>query len=159
MTLTLSLLYLAACQPQEVDLPFETIERAGSGGTGEYYRGEQPKLVVITEAGKADVQLEGLVSQNALDQLAELDFQQYFAIAVFRRCQPSSGYDTIIERVARRGDKIVVYAQFWEPSPWYEVTGEVTSPYHLIKVRGDGGMIRETELILQSRAVTPTPPF
>jgi hypothetical protein len=70
----------------------------------------------------------------------------------------SSGYDTLNDRVARRDGKVVAYAQFWEPSPYYAVTDEATSPYHVIKVRRDDGVIQETELVLQSRAVTPTPP-
>jgi hypothetical protein len=52
----------------------------------------------------------------------------------------------------------VIYAQFWEPSPYYGYTGAATSPYHVIKVRRDGGVIQETELVLQSQVITPTPP-
>jgi len=145
---------MTACGPKETELPFETIVRSDGGS----YSVQEPCVVLVTSQEEVD-RLEGLVDQEVLDRLAELDFRQYFAIAVFRGTQATSGYDTIIERVARRGDKIVVRAQFWEPSPHYGVTLEVTSPYHLIKVRGDDSVTEETELVLQSSVVTPTPPF
>jgi hypothetical protein len=61
-------------------------------------------------------------------------------------------------RVARRGNKIIVYARFWEPSPHWEVQMQETSPYHLVRVRKDDGVIQEAKLVLQSQALTPTPP-
>jgi hypothetical protein len=145
---------MTACGAGETELPFETIERSDYGD----YSIREPRVVLVTNRQEID-QLKGLISQAALDQLAELDFQQYFAIAVFRGTQATSGYDVIVERVARRGDKIVIRAQFWEPSPHWEILNEVTSPYHLIKMRRDDGVSQETELVLQSPVVTPTPPF
>jgi len=149
---------LTACRPRETELPFETIERNDTYSPEEGYGGLEPRVVLVTtrqEIGR----LEGLISQEALDQLAALDFGQYFAIAVLRGRQGSSGYDTIIERVARQGDKVVVYAQFREPGPHYVVLDIATSPYHLIKVRRDNSVSQETELLFQSWVVTPTPPF
>jgi hypothetical protein len=152
LALPVVLAVITACGPKPTGLPFETIELFDHS----QYSGP-PRAILVTnqqEIGK----LNGLVSQKAIDRLAELDFQQYFAIAVFRGRQATSGYDTIIERVARQGNKIVIYAQFWEPSPYYEVQEAATSPYHVIKVRRDGGVIQETELVLQSQVITPTPP-
>ena len=148
------LIGMTACGPRETELPFETIERSDYGD----YSIREPRVVLVTSRQEID-QLEGLVSQESLDQLAELDFQQYFAIAVFRGAQATSGYDVIVERVARQGDKMVIYAQFWEPSPHWEILNEVTSPYHLIRVRRDDGVSQETELVFQRLLVTPTPPF
>ena len=150
----LALAGLTSCGPRETELPFETIERSDYGD----YSIREPRVVLVTNQDEID-QLEGLISQEALDQLAELDFQQYFAIAVFRGRQATSGYDTVIERVARQGDKIVVYTQFWEPRPDQVILTMVTSPYHLIKMRRDDGVSQETELVFQSLLVTPTPPF
>ena len=155
LTIVVILVGMTSCGPGETELSFETIEQ--------YHRSEgydnlEPRLVLVTSRQEID-QVEGLVSQESLDQLAELDFQQYFAIAVFRGAQATSGYDTIIERVTRRGDKIVVYAQFWEPRPDQVILTIETSPHHLIKVRRDDGVDQETELIFQSLVVTPTPPF
>jgi len=145
---------LMACGPRETELPFETIEQYHRS---EGYDSPEPCLVLITSQQEID-RLESLVSRGALEQLAELDFQQYFAIAVFRGVRPTSGYDIIIERIARRGDKIVVYAQFWEPRLDQVILPEVTSPYHLIKVRRGDGVSQETELVFQSQIVTSTPP-
>jgi hypothetical protein len=135
-------------------LSFETIERSDYGD----YSVREPRVVLVMTRQEVD-QLEGLISQAALDQLAELDFQQYFTVAVFRGTQATSGHDVIVDRIARRGDKIVIRAQFWEPSPHWEILNEVTSPYHVIKVHRDEGVSQETELVLQSPVVTPTPPF
>ena len=153
LTIVVILVGMIACGPRETELPFETIERSDYGD----YSIREPRVVLVTNRQEID-QLKGLISQASLDQLAELDFQQYFAIAVFRGTQATSGYDTIIGRIARRGDKIVVYVQFWEPSPYYGVRNEATSPYHLIRVRRNDGVSQETELVFQSQIVTPTPP-
>ncbi len=155
LTIAVALTGTTSCGPKEVELPFETIEQGNHHGD---YSIQEPRVVLITSREELD-QLEGLVSQAALSQLAELDFQQHFAIAVFRRVQATSGYDVIIDRVIRQGGKIVVYVQFWEPSPHWEVQSSETSPYYLIRVHKDDTVPRETELVLQSQVVTPTPPF
>jgi hypothetical protein len=159
LTILAILVGATACESRETELPFETIEQGDWAGYGDLESDSIPqtRLVLVTSRD-GTAQLEGMVSPEAMDQLARLDFGRYFAIALFRGRQASSGYDTIIERVARQGDEVVVYAQFWEPSPYYAVTDEATSPYHMIKVRRDDGVIQETELVLQSRTVTPTPP-
>jgi len=154
LTIVVILAGMTACGPREIELPFETIERIDYGD----YSIREPRLILITTPQEID-QVEGLITQEALDRLAELDLGQYFAIAVFRGTQATSGYDVIVERVARQGDKIVIRAQFWEPSPHYAVLDEVTSPYHLISVPRDSGVLQETELVFQSLVVTPTPPF
>jgi hypothetical protein len=151
---------MTACGSRETELPFETIEQRDWAGYGDLESDSiwKTRLVLVTSRD-GTAQLESMVSPEAMDQLVRLNFERYFAIALFRGRQASSGYDTIIERVARQGDEVVVYAQFWEPSPYYSVLDVATSPYHVIKVRKDDGVGQETELVLQSRAVTPTPPF
>jgi hypothetical protein len=151
---------MTACGSREIELPFETIEQGDWAGhfSPLPYAIRETRLVLVTSREET-AQLEDWVSPEAMDQLSQLDFARYFAIALFRGPQASSGYDTIIERVARRDGKVVVYAQFWEPSPYYSVLDTVTTPYHVIKVRKDDGVGQEAELVLQSRAVTPTPPF
>jgi len=157
LTIVVTLIGMTACGPRETELPFETIERNDTYSPEEGYGGLKPCVVLVTTRQEID-RLEGLVSQAALDHLAELNFEQYFAIAVFRGRQPYSGYATIIERVARQGDKIVVYAQFWEPRSNQVILTMETSPYHLIKVRRDDGVSQESELVFRSLVVTPTPP-
>ena len=154
LTILIVVVAMTTCGLGETELPFETIERSDYGD----YSIREPRVVLVTSQDDID-RLEGLLSQAALEQLAELDFEQYFAIVAFRGTQATSGYDTIIERITRQGDKIVVYVQFWEPSPDYVVLDVVTSPYHLVKVRRDDDVSQKTELTFQSRIVTPTPPF
>ncbi len=154
LTIVVILAGMTACGPKETELPFETIERSDYGD----YPIREPRLILITAPQEID-QVEGLITQEALDRLAELDFGQYFAIAVFRGRRASSGYDVIIERLVRKNDTIIVYTQFWEPSPYWEVLDTETSPYHLIEVRRDDDVSQKIELVLQSPVVTPTPPF
>jgi len=140
--------------PIPESIPFETI---GLEDTNEY-DGRQPYLALIASVDDIE-KVRGLVSTDALTQLRELDFRRYFAVAIFRGRQGSGGYATIIERIVRRDDQYVVHVQFWGPSPYYEVTMEVTSPYHLIRVRRDDGESQEIELVLHTRMLTPTPPL
>lgn len=159
LTIVAILVGLTACGPNETELPFETIEQGDRAGHGSPlpYPIQETRLVLVTSREEA-TQLEDQVSPEAMDQLSRLDFGRYFAIALFRGPQASSGYDTIIERIARQDGKVVVYAQFWEPSPHYTVLDVVTSPYYVVKVHRDDGVDQEIELVLQSQAVTPTPP-
>lgn len=157
LAIVVTLIGMTACGPKETELPFETIERNDTYSPEEGYGGLEPRVVLVTTRQEID-QVEGLISQAALDHLAELNFEEYFAIALFRGRQPYSGYAVIIERVARQGDKIVVYAQFWEPRSNQVILTMETSPYHLIKVRRDDSVSQETELVFQSQIVTPTPP-
>jgi len=158
---------LTACQIEEISTPtedmsleetelyFETIEQV-CDNVGSAYSGSEPYVVLVTTSQDTN-QLEGLISQDALDQLAELDFGRYFAIALFRGRQGSSGYDTFIERVARQGEKIIIYAQFWDRTRQEVVIDAETSPYHLVKVYGDSDVNQETELVLRGHMITPTP--
>lgn len=143
--------------PAERDLPFETIER----GDSDYYHfhpAEPQHVFVITSAEEAS-RLTGWVSREAEKKLAQLDYRRYFLIAVFRGHFASSGYDPIIQRVVRQGDRLVVHVQFWAPSPYYAVTAAASQPYHVVRVLRDGRPLGEAELVLESQTVTPTPPL
>lgn len=162
LTIVVMLVSMTACGPREIELPlisprgtelsFETIVRSDYGSCSV----REPLAILVTTRQEID-RLEGLIERGVPNQLVQLDFEQYFAIAVFRGTQATSGYDTIIERVTRRDNKIVVYVQFWDQTVYYPVRSEVTSPYHLIKVRKDDGVSQETELVLKSREIIPTP--
>jgi hypothetical protein len=140
----------------ERDLPFETIER----GESDYYQfhpTEPPHIFLIASAEETS-RLAGWVSTTAQQALAQLDYQRYFVIALFRGHFGSSGYDAIIQRITRRDEGLVVHAQFWAPSPYYAVTAANSKPYHLVRVLRDGGPLQTAELMLESQVVTPTPP-
>jgi hypothetical protein len=141
-----------ACRPKETELPFETIIR----GDGATYPGSKPLAILVTD--RQDIEkMKDLFYQDVLDEIATVDFGRYFVIAVLRSLQGTSGYDTVIDHVVRRGEKIVVYAQFWEPGRDQVVHETITSPYHIIKVPKDNGVTQEIELVLQTWTVTRTP--
>jgi hypothetical protein len=89
VALVVGLALLMSCHPQETDLSFETIERADSPGGGECYEDKKPRLVIIANATELDT-LENTVSLDVQSQLRALNFDQYFAIAVFQGWRPSS---------------------------------------------------------------------
>jgi len=138
-------------------LPFQTVEQGIYGD----YSVRQPRAVLITSPqdipslnGTVSPESRGLVTA----QLQRVDFQRYVAIVVFRGRKATHGFDVTVEAVAREGDKLVVYAQFWEPSPSWAVANEATSPFHIITVPRDAGLPEDVEIVLRSRPVTPTPP-
>jgi hypothetical protein len=77
------------------------------------YAGLEPLVVLITKPQEIE-QLNNLQDQLVLDEIAKLDFDRYFVIALFRDRQATTGHDVIIDRVTRRGNKIVIHAQFWQ---------------------------------------------
>ena len=98
--------------PAERDLPFETIERGEHNDYYEFHPTEAQRLFLITSVEGAS-RLSGWVSREAQEALAQLDYRRYFVIALFRHRFPDTGYDAVIQRVTRRGDRLVVYVQFW----------------------------------------------
>lgn len=156
LTLLVALAFLAACA-RETELAFETIVQDDEHGAGEGPVVTEPYALIITTPDEI-LALRGLVSQKALDRVQEIDFQKHFVIALFRGRRATGGHSTIIQRVARREDTIVIDAEFWEPSPYYVVTNVATAPYHLIQVERYDGVSSQTELVIRSKAVTPTPP-
>ncbi len=128
---------LSACQPKEVDLPFETIERRDASGTGQVYKDKSPGLIVIATPEEAAI-LDALVTPEAQVQLQRLDYDAYFVIAVFQGRKPTTGYDIQIERITRLESKVTIQARFLEPKPDAEKAPEETSPYHLVQVQKTG---------------------
>jgi len=152
MPVTVSVaMILSGCQGRdEGDLPFETIERADSAGTGEYYEGEKPKLVIIAEAAEINT-LGNTVSPDAQAQLRNLDFDHHFVVAVFQGWRPTlptpqSGVE--VQGISRKEGRITIYAQFYKPVEGYEQKDVVTSPYHLVTMRKGEDMQGEFEFVL-----------
>jgi hypothetical protein len=126
--------------PVEHDLPFETIER---GDNSPYYSRHplEPQHVFLITSAEEASRLTGWVYTETENELAQLDYRRYFVIALFRGNFASSGYDAIIQRVARQDDRLVVHVQFWAPSPYYAVTAAASQPYDVVKVLRDGGAL------------------
>jgi hypothetical protein len=143
---------------EKVELPFETIERIDwLYEEREHEPVYEQRLVLVTNQAELE-RLKNHISTKAMGHLSELGYEEYFVIAVFRGGKPTPGYDVEIERIVKQDDKIVVYAQFWEPNPLYGFSERVTAPYHLVKVRKPVGLVNEFELLLQTIWITPTPP-
>ncbi len=147
--LVVGLTLLAACQSQEADLPFETIERSEWGEGKEQYSIPDPKLVIIAKAEEINA-IGNTVSLDAQAQLRNLDFDQYFAAAVFQGWQPQlppppSGVE--VQRISREGSIMTIYAHFHEPAGevWRPVE---VSPYHLVKVQKGEDMQGKLEFVL-----------
>jgi hypothetical protein len=120
-----------------VELAFETIERADIPGTGGEYQGRDPRMVVIASAKEIDA-LGKTISLSAQDELRKLDFNQYFAIAVFQGLKGTNMYGVDIQQVTKNGNTITIFAHFTERDPELAAASINTSPYHIVKVRKDG---------------------
>jgi hypothetical protein len=133
--LAAAMLLLSACRARE--LPFETIEKqAGSN----IYEGPDPKLVVIANPGQAP-EFDGRISHQAQAALEALDYERYFAIALFQGTKPTTGYSAQIESLRLSDKTITVQADLYDPTKETQpvVVGQgFTSPYHLVKVPREG---------------------
>jgi hypothetical protein len=124
---------LNACKPKEVELPFETIERQSTAGTGIVYETQEPGLIVIIDSKGID-QLDGLVTSDAVRQLEEIDYKTHFAVIAFLGWQPTGHEGIRIERLARTDNSVSIFAQVGRQKG----DDVVTSPYHLVKVTKTG---------------------
>ena len=70
LTIVVILMGMTACESRETALSFKTMERSDYSD----YSGQEPRVVLVTNQDDA-IQLTGLISQEALDLLAELDFK------------------------------------------------------------------------------------
>jgi hypothetical protein len=123
---------LIACRPKEIELPFQTIERRQTAGTGEIWEPREPGLMII--ASRDDlVKINDLFTKGAQTRLNDLDFETSFAIAAFLGWQPRGHEGLEIIRLTYKNDEVKVFARVGNPS----TEDAVTSPYHLIIVRKD----------------------
>jgi hypothetical protein len=134
---TLIGLSLAACNQQEIDLVFTTIEQRDISGTGKVYEGKQPGLTIVAKSDEAS-NLDGLITAEAQTKLQSLGYSKYFAVAAFQGWQSTTQYGVQIERVTRSGNTVTIYAKFRVPRPEDEKGAAETSPYHLISVQKSG---------------------
>ncbi len=141
----------------EVDVAFETIAR-NEGGMGITYDPTrlEPQLLLLTSSEQLG-DIESQLAPQTLAALQQVDFAQYAVVALFRGHKGSLNFPTVIERITRQNDRLIVYAQFWEPSSTMASGAEVTYPFHLVKVNKREVASASLQLVLQSRLLTPTP--
>jgi hypothetical protein len=121
-------------------LPFVTLDRRESTGTGEGYSDRYPALVVITSGEEAG-RLDTLVGPGGERALEVLDYTEYVAIAVFQGGKSTLGYGVEIKHITREDDNVWVQAYFTEPEPDDPLPDMVSSPYHLVRVRKSDGWL------------------
>ncbi len=141
----------------EVPLPFETIARDCCSEYYALHALEPPRSLLVPSRSQAATLAEWFRPVAEQPVLA-IDYERYFAVAVFRGRFGSGGYGVYIDQVTRRGRTLVVYARYWDPSPFYTQPAIEVAPYVVAKVQRDGGPLDDADLVLQVRVVTPTPP-
>jgi hypothetical protein len=124
---------LAACEPPETELSFETMEQESSPGSIKQWEGKEPKLLIIASAQDIE-EAKPFVTDDGLAMLQQMDFTTHFAVLAFRGLQGSSHAGFRIERIIRRGNEVALYAQ---PG---NIGGQPqeSSPYHLVTVKKEG---------------------
>lgn len=164
ITILLGLLLFAitACQPQQGELPFETIAQGDGFYTGRGYGEEEPNLLII--AGPDEIDKPGLDIQFPLevaDQLRHLDYDRFFAVLVLQGLKSTGGFSVTVQRISRENNQVTVQVQFIEPGPGAWITGAFTSPYHLIAVskRGEWRQQIRFVLVTNSEEVAETSHF
>jgi PrcB C-terminal len=118
-------------------LPFATVEQRDYSGTGIEYESEAPGMVIISRLEDIE-SLKGLVSNDSIVQLSNLDYNQYFVLGAFQGRKMSTAYYIKVTYIGSLGDTVNVYANLHEPKPNEAVGATETSPYHLIKVKKGG---------------------
>ncbi len=132
--------------PGETELAFETIDKYT--WAKHPYLKTSPAVVVVTSRQEIDARLDRMIQDRALEQLRNLDFGQYFALAVFRGHFASGCCGATIRRVGRRGDRLVVYAEFSQARAGRLQPAVENAPYHLVKVRRDGHPFADQDALL-----------
>ncbi len=85
--------------------------------------------------------------------LRELNFSQYFAVAVFQGLKPWANYDVEIRQIIYQDNVVTIYAHFVEPRPGQALSPIETSPYYLVKVQKEG-LTGKKEFILNADGTT-----
>jgi hypothetical protein len=170
MALTLFLFHLSGCQPQETELPFVTIDQDNGIGWGAY-KGEKPKLVVLTGPEEVAV-LDEVISQPSEVvfedtgetwqyhewRLRDMDWEAYFVVIAF---QGLNGDGVTIKRITQQGQRITVQAQFKQLGPGETGPG-ITSPLHVVKAEKNNQMVGQEfqfSLVVDGTTVANTSHF
>ncbi len=147
--LGLLLFVITACQPQERDLPFETIAQGDGFYTGRGYGEEKPSILVIANVDEIDEPgLDVLFSTELADKLRQLDYDRSFAILVLQGLKSTGGFSVTVQRISRQDNYVTVWVQFVEPALGTRRIAAFTSPYHLVAVSKQGEWGQQTHFVL-----------
>ena len=150
LTILMILIGTTACQPEETELLFETIERRPYGSTGKLWRAQNPGFVTVATPDDL-AQVNDFFTFDAHAQLQNLDFERHFAVVVFQGFQGSllgPPFGVEVQKIIKEGGTVKIHAHI------YEHVGEVVrrpvqnSPYHLVQVRREEDMRGEIEFVL-----------
>lgn len=131
---------------EEIELPFETIEKAEIPGTGYEYPGKEPALKIITKKEEV-TSLGDNVSKQSQSILNSVNFAEYFVVTVFQGIKGTTLYGVEIQRIIKKGNAITIYAHFTERDPSVGAGAIMTSPYHIVKISKQG-LIGQVEFVL-----------
>lgn len=169
----LMVLLLAACQlpvttpvpvptptlaPNEADVPFETIVQDQYGAQSGTDLAVGGRLMWLTEPQQLDT-IREYVTPDALEKVQQVDFSRYDVVALFRGDRGSSDWQTMINRITRRDNHLIVHALLYEPNPHFGATQGYTSPYHIVKIVKPTPDTWVRELVLEPTFLTPEAPF
>jgi hypothetical protein len=114
-------------------IQFETVEIQDSTGTGQNYLDKDIHLVVIPSIDGVGA-VDSWVSEGAQNELMELDYSKFFALAVFQGIKPTNRYSIEITKVTRTDNTINLETNVHNRDPNLEAADVETSPYHLISI-------------------------
>jgi hypothetical protein len=93
-----------------------------------------PTIIVAATSPEIDSLGQLLTDSDVPQQLAGVDWQAQWVVALFSGSVPSSGYGITVEKVEVEGDEVHLYAHLSEPNPDYMVAAVIAYPYHIITI-------------------------
>jgi hypothetical protein len=129
-------------------LDFDRVDVDEFGVGGHMYPQTEPKLVIITRPEEVD-ELGNEVMRRALPILRELDYGQFFAVAVFQGQQPETSYSVDTRHITQNGQLIVIETIFHTPVPGFERSPLHTSPYQIVTVEKPLNPGQDFEFVLR----------
>lgn len=145
-------------EPGVAAIPFETLSLNETGeGVNDTSVTDQLQLLLLNNAAQV-IAIEVMVNPEDFIRLQEVDYERYAVIGLFRGVQGSSNYQTIIQALSRENDQLIVKAELWTPSPYYESTAALTYPYHLVQIVKADLPNGDVVLQLDPTFITSSPP-
>ena len=115
------------------------------------------QLLLLTSVTDID-KIADWITPETLTNLQQINFTEFSVIALFRGYMPSTNFHVVIEQITMQDSSLIVHAQFWQPAPNQASATAVVSPYHIVKIEKNLLPSQPMKLLLESRAVSETPP-